>query len=65
MRKIIAVEIHDMEFNRIKRIYSGDNEAWKRLDMVDQSMIRQVLKEHCLVTCGKFVYYPIYEKRNK
>ena len=63
MKKLVAIEIHDIQLNTVKRIHSGDNKAWKRLDIVDRSFIRMVVSRKTVMTCGKIVYHPIFEEK--
>lgn len=59
-KKIRAIKIHDIEHEDIRVIKSGDNKSWKRLDRTDRSMIHEVVILQRVITCGKFIYEPIY-----
>lgn len=59
-KKIKAIKIHDIEFEEITVIKSGDNKSWKKLDKTDRSMIHEVVILQRVIACGKFVYEPIY-----
>lgn len=55
-----AIKIHDIDTGKIRVIKSGDNKSWRRLDRMDRSMIHEVVIQQRVITCGKFVYEPIY-----
>tara|TARA_Y100000004_G_C8767373_1_gene349186 strand:+ start:389 stop:562 length:174 start_codon:yes stop_codon:yes gene_type:complete len=54
-----AIKIHNLITGKITTVKSGDNEKWKKLNSVDQSMIIEVLRHGIVIRCGKTIYEPI------
>jgi len=57
--KVAHVEIHDMKFNKVRIIKSGDQDAWRSLDACDKSGVKTCINMMQSITMGKMTFVPV------